>query len=55
MILANRESHWAEENNLLHKCQFGFKPGRSTTDAVATNLVQKKCVVRVNHLFIVVL
>ena len=33
-ILNNRISNWAESNNILSDSQFGFRKGRSTTDAV---------------------
>ena len=33
-ILNNRVTKWAENNNILSDSQFGFRKGRSTTDAI---------------------
>ena len=33
-VLNNRITKWCEENNIISDAQFGFRSGRSTTDAI---------------------
>ena len=42
-VLNNRLTQWAESNNVLSDSQFGFRKGRSTTDAifVLNGIIQK--------------
>ena len=34
LLLRNRLNNWSETNNVFTDCQFGFRDGRSTTDAI---------------------
>ena len=42
-VLNKRINKWCEENNVISDCQFGFRKGCSTTDAIFVlhNLIQK--------------
>ena len=41
-VLNTRLTSWAEETTIITDHQYGFRKGRSTTDSIATNIIETR-------------